>query len=174
MNKKGITLIEMVTVIVVLAVAIPPLLTMLGDVVWRSARSETIADGTFYAQELIEEVQSKKFDENDALPWTSTSAFGTDAGENRNNKDTFDDLDDFVGCTDSRVIVPAAGFTRSVAVEYVTLNGSTWQTCGTVNCANSTDCANCTSCCYKRVTVSVSGSNKLGSDINLTTLISAP
>ncbi len=174
MNKKGITLIEMVTVIVVLAVAIPPLLTMLADVVWRSARSETIADGTFYAQELIEEVQSKKFDEKNALPWTSTFAFGTEAGENLGNKDTFDDVDDFVGCTDPRVTVPAAGFTRSVTVEYVTLNGSTWQTCGAVNCVNSTNCVNCTSCCYKRVTVSVSGSNKLGSDINLTTLIRAP
>jgi hypothetical protein len=134
-----------------------------------------MADGTFYAQELMEEVQSKRFDEKDALPWTSSSAFGPDAGENSGNKDTFDDLDDFVGCTDPRVIAPAAGFTRVVTVEYVTLDGSgIWQSCGLVNCINATNCANCTTCCYKRIKVSVSHSNNLGSDVNLETLMSAP
>lgn len=75
MSKKGFTLMEMLAVIVLMGAAIPPLLTMWADIAWRSGRTEAIADAQFYAQELMEEIKSKSFDErkiNDTCPrWSN-------------------------------------------------------------------------------------------------------
>ncbi len=174
LNKRGITLIEMVAVIVVLGIAIPPLLTSFGDIAWRSGRAESMADGSFYAQELMEEVKSKAFDENSIRPFTSSTAFSSaDAGENKANATTFDDADDFVGCTDAEVSSPASGYSRSVGVDYVYLNGSTWTACGSVTCTTSTNCSICAACCYKRITVTVSRSDNQLPPTSETTIVSA-
>lgn len=163
MSKRGITLIEMVAVIVVLGISIPVLLTMWSDVAWRSARSEVIADAAFYAQALMEEIKMKAFDENDSSPWSSS--LGTEAGESYAD---YDDVDDFNGYSDS----PEARYSRSVAVEYVRLNASDiWESCGTVSsCASSPDCVNCNGCCYKRITVNVSRTDNLVDNVTLVTM----
>ncbi|MFH0790598.1 MAG: type II secretion system protein [Candidatus Omnitrophota bacterium] len=179
MNKKGITLIEMVTVIVVLAVSIPILLTTWADIAWRSSRSEVLADAAFYAQELMEEIKTRRYDEMTVSPWTSAANFGSEAGENRNNKNTFDDIDDFVtsgpaSCTDPSVLTPAGGYTRSVSVDYVRLNLSTWESCGSLlACGAATTCTGCNECCYKRITVTVSRTDNLVRNVNLVTIMSA-
>lgn len=172
---KGLTIIELVVVIVVLGLAIPPLLTMWANVAWRSSKAEALADATFYAQELLEEVKSKNFDENEAsaAPWTSSANFGPDAGENSNNRATFDDVDDFVGCTDTTVTTPASSYSRSVAVNYVLLNATTWEACGAVTCAAASTCTNCSECCYKRITVTVSRTDSVGTSASVTALVSA-
>lgn len=160
LSRRGITLIEMVAVIVVLGIAIPPLLTSFGDIAWRSGRAESIADGSFYAQELMEEVKSKAFDENSIRPFTSSSGFSAaEPGESKANSSTFDDVDDFVGCTDAAVSSPATGYSRSVGVDYAYLSGSAWTACGATTCATSTNCSTCAACCYKRITVTVSRSD---------------
>ena len=174
LNKKGITLIEMVAVIVVLGIAIPPLLTNFGDIAWRSGRAESLADGSFYAQELMEEVKSKAFDENSIRPFTSSSGFSSaEAGESKANASTFDDLDDFVGATDAAVTSPASGYSRSVSLDYVQLSGSTWSACGATTCTASTNCAICAACCYKRITVTVSRTDNLLPATSETTIVSA-
>lgn len=176
-GTRGITLIEMVAVIVVLGLAIPPLLTMWADVAWRSSRAESLADATFYAQALMEEIKSKSFDEKDNPNWTSTADFGPDTGESSNDKDTFDDADDFVGCTDSRVTSPASGYVRSISIDYVRLNTGTepdsWESCGSISCTTSMDCATCDACCYKRITVSVSRADNLVSEVSIVTMVAA-
>lgn len=174
-TSKGITLIEMIVVIVVLGIAIPPLLNMWADVSWRSSRSETLADASFYTQELMEEIKTKRFDEKTSGPWTNTSGFGATAdGENSGNRSTFDDVDDFVNCADTTVINPASGYSRSVSVDYARLNAfsNTWEGCGSQICQPSGDCAACNECCYKRVTVSVSRANP-AVDANMVTIVSA-
>lgn len=165
-SSKGLTIIELVVVIVVLGLAIPPLLTMWANVAWRSAASELLADSTFYAQQLMEEIKSKNFDENQSPPWTSSASFGPDGAENYPD---FDDVDDFNGRLDS----PASGFTRSVTIDYIRLSGSAWQACGSVNCAAVSTCANCNECCYKRVTVTVLRSSGSAIPASLTALVSA-
>lgn len=171
-KHRGMTLIELVIVIVILGVSIPVLLRMWADVGWRSSRSEMIADATFYAQQLMEEIKSKRFDENEDSPWTSSANFGPDSGESSADKDTFDDIDDFAGCTDTEVTTPASKFSRSVAIEYYRLNASTWEACGgAVVCSNVTDCTNCNECCYKRIVVTVSHSDNLVKDVKLATLV---
>lgn len=164
---------EMVVVIVILGIAIPILMRMWADVSWRSVHSEIIADGVFFAQSLLEEVKSKRFDEKTALPWSNAGTFASaDAGENKNNKDTFDDVDDFVGATDPKVTTPASGYVCTVAVKYVRPLGNTWQDCS-VSCDSSTDCAQCSACCYKNIRVSVSRPGTAATDISVETLMSA-
>jgi type II secretory pathway pseudopilin PulG len=60
-SQSGITLIEMIAVIVVVGLAIPAILLMWQDLSFRSGRAEVIAQATFYAQELMEEIKSKRF-----------------------------------------------------------------------------------------------------------------
>jgi type II secretory pathway pseudopilin PulG len=66
LREKGLTLIEMVVIIVVIGIAIPVLMRMWSDVAIRSADSETVSDATFFAQELMEQIRSKKFVDLDA------------------------------------------------------------------------------------------------------------
>ena len=174
-NNTGLTLIEMVAMIVVLGIAIPPLLTNWGDIAWRSARSESLADASFYAQELMEEIKSKRYDENSSSPWTASTGFSaTDAGESKANSATFDDIDDFVGCADSLVTAPAAGYSRLANIDYVRLNGTAWQGCAAVNpCVAPTNCSACNECCYKRITVTASRTDNIGGSAGLTTIVSA-
>ena len=46
-----------------MGVAIPPLMTMWADTAWRSGKAESSADAGFYAQELMEEIKTKAYDE---------------------------------------------------------------------------------------------------------------
>lgn len=155
-KNGGLTIIELVVVIVVLGLAIPPLLTSWANIGWRSARSESLADATFYVQQLLEEIKSKRFDENTAGPWSSS--LGPESGESRTGSgaSAFDDLDDFNGYPDS----PATRYNRSAAVDYVTLSGTTWQNSGSITN-------------FKRITVTVSRSDGLAGDVSLVTIVAA-
>jgi len=159
-SAKGITLMELVAILVVAGVAIPVLM-----------RAEAIGDAAFYAQGLMEEVRSKRFDERDAAPWSSS--LGIDAGESAVNASTFDDVDDFVNATDPRITAPAAGFRRGVAVAYVYRDANnTWQPCApSPSCAGVTDCSGCTQCCFKQVTVSVQREGADAGNISLATIV---
>jgi MSHA pilin protein MshD len=155
--NRGITLIEMVAVIVVLSLAIPALLTMWADVAWRSVRSEAIGDAAFYAQQLMEEIKSKRFDENDSSPWTSN--LGPEPGETitGTGDSSFDDVDDYNGYSDN----PAIDYSRSCTVDYVELSDSTWQAAT----SPPTD--------FKRIRVAVWRTDNLVSDVSLVTIVSA-
>jgi prepilin-type N-terminal cleavage/methylation domain-containing protein len=167
--RKGLTLIELVLVIIVLSIAIPSLLRMWADVGMRSVRSEAMIDAAFYAQELMEEIKSKRFDEAAASPWAAP--LGPDSGESRagTGNASFDDIDDYNGYNDS----PAAGYNRCVTVDYVALSGTAWN--GTCNPSLPTNCvspacaaANRTD--YKRTIVRLRRSDNVTSDVTLSTI----
>mgnify|MGYP001592900974 CR=1 FL=1 len=162
MQNKGITLIEMVVVIVLIALIVPGLLGLFRNVSWRAMRSEAMTQATFYAEQLMEEIKSKRFDANTISPWSSTSTFGT------GDAVAYNDVDDFHNYSDS----PAPGYSRSVTVEYVWLNVSVWEACGSTTCQAVSTCANCNECCYKRITITVSRSDNLVSNVNLITIVS--
>ena len=168
---QGITLIELVAILVVAGVAIPVLLTMWATVSWQSVRSEGIGDASFYAQGLLEQIKSKRFDEKTESTWSSS--LGPDPGENSADASTFDDADDFAGTTDANITTPAAGFRREVSVEYVSLDAAnTWQPCGTpLTCNAVTNCNSCDQCCFKQVTVSVSRPGTDSGNISMTTIV---
>ena len=149
MKKRGITLIELVTVIVVVGLAIPVLLRLFADVAKRTAQSETLAASSFYAEQLMEEIKAKRFDENPTSPWsavlgpdTGTTGLDGTTNETASGKSNWDDVDDFNGYSNN----PATGYTRSVAVVYLNSTiapGGTWQALS----SGTSD--------YKRVTVTV-------------------
>lgn len=153
---KGLTIIELVVVIVVLGLAIPPLLTSWANIGWRSVRSEALADATFYAQALLEEIKSKRFDENTSSPWSSL--LGPETGESRSGSgaSAFDDVDDYNGYSDS----PATRYNRSATVDYAALSGTTWQNSGSISN-------------FKRIAVTVSRSDGLAKDVSLVTIVAA-
>ncbi len=157
--RAGVSLIELVAVIVVIGVSIPALLTGWADISWRSVQAESLADATSYGQALMEEVLSRRFDEVSVSPWTAAAQFagGRQDENDENGRQDFDDIDDYQGFNES----PAGGYVRSVSVNYMNLSGSSWQQSATV-----TD--------YKRVRVSVVRSGRAGANITLESLVAAP
>ncbi|HSD63628.1 MAG TPA: hypothetical protein VLB50_07510 [Ignavibacteriaceae bacterium] len=87
-----------------------------------SSKSIIVANGL--AQSLIEEIQTKAFDEKtinkpvwNTASLTSTGILGKDSGENLNTQ--FDDIDDYDGYTKSIDIDKVGEFEMSVDVFYV-------------------------------------------------------
>ncbi|MCU0651193.1 MAG: hypothetical protein MUC52_03055 [Candidatus Omnitrophica bacterium] len=153
-KNKGISIIEMVIAIVVVGLAIPPLARNWFDVTTRSIRSERSADAAFYGQELMEEIRTKRFDEEINPPWTTAAQFGAKRPD-ENDETTrakFDDVDDFAGYNDT-----LNGYRRWVAVNYANITASTWQ-----SAAAETD--------FKRVAVSVTRNGTAATNITLTTV----
>jgi len=157
-KRKSITLIEMIVVIVVLSLAIPVLFGVFRQANLNVIDSETIATSGFYAEELLEEIRLKRFDEHESPPWSNTlgpdnATTGIDGStlEDSSDHKNWDDVDDYNGFSDN----PATGYIRSVTVEYMELNANTWQPASSVP----TD--------YKRVTVSVSRSDGIGIPVSL-------
>lgn len=95
-NIEGFTLIEIVIVIVVLGIAMLPLLMMYTNVVVKSTDSQAMRVSSALGQDLMEEILSKRYDENPEEPWTEKQDLGVDGVENPADKTTFDDVDDFV------------------------------------------------------------------------------
>jgi MSHA pilin protein MshD len=150
LKEKGITLIEMIVIIVVIGIAIPVLMRMWADLALRSTDSEVIADSTFLAGGLMEEIKSKKFVDPQE---PSNTLLGPNSGE---VYPAFDDVDDYNNFTDT----PQPSYKRQVWVSYSSLDGaSAWKPVGTP-----TD--------YKYIKVNVSRTDNLSSNIFLSTIVS--
>ena len=153
-SRSGVSLIELVAVIVVVGIAVPALLTVWADISWRSVRSEALSDSALYAHDLMEEIRSKRFDEADETPWTASAQFGPDPGETTRN--LYDDVDDFNGFSET----VAAGYVCSAAVGYMQLNGAVWQAASGV-----TD--------FKRITVTVARGGRVNTQVKSESIVSA-
>ena len=78
------------------------------------------------ASSIMEEASEKAFDEksvenfmDDTKSLTKRDKFGTDAGENPDSSNTFDDFDDFDGYSKIDTSMPSAVFDVSCIVNYV-------------------------------------------------------
>jgi type II secretory pathway pseudopilin PulG len=155
MRNKGITLMEMVAVITIMALAIPVLLRLYANVASKSIQAEAISAATFYAEEMLEEIRMRHFDNNTKSPWSTV--LGPESGEAYPSG--YDDVDDYNG----RVDTPATGYTRTVTVDYVTLG--TKQIIGTYTLTPWLHSATATN--YKRVIVSVSRNDNAVANVDL-------
>lgn len=169
--------------IVVLSIAVTGIMSLLSYVTHRFSFSEEIAGSIFYGQQLMEEIRSKRYDEQTAAdnppPWTDSANFGPDTSttgldgttnENSTDHNNWDDVDDYDGYSQA---VP--GYTITVSVAYARLNGTNWETTGaSVACQNiEGTCAAFTRCCYKQVTVTVEKNNGFSGPVDLKLLVSS-
>jgi len=90
-NSQGFTLIEVIMVIMVFAIAVPTLMTVLSSTLDSSNKSAVISQAATYAQEQIEEIIGDKKNPSKGFDWvTTTGRYSSD--------------------------VPAVGFSRSVLI----------------------------------------------------------
>ena len=184
-TEKGFTLIEIIMIIVIVSIAIPALLFIVAEGTKQGVDAELRVTAINVAQQLLEEIKTKCFDETSVSGTTciqtaaASTTLGPEAGEVMLS--LYNDVDDFndlapasLGtppCTDTFPINNVS-FTRAVDVCYVTgvpptpdLNtclgsksGCTWTG------ATPTD--------YKKITVTVTApSSSGGGSVTLTTLV---
>jgi prepilin-type N-terminal cleavage/methylation domain-containing protein len=153
-QSKGFSLIELCIAIVIIAVGVVVIMQIYANGMISSVNSELYSVGAELGKGLIEEIKSKRFDENfdnnGTTSFTPASSLGPEAGETEKN--TFDDVDDFNGWQETPGGYP--GYSLSVSVFYTQeadLN------------AISTVITN-----YKRINLTVSKNGI--SDINLSTM----
>jgi MSHA pilin protein MshD len=128
LGRAGFTLAEVLVAVVVIVIALVPLIMVFSQGVKQGKTPQKITVATMLAQDLIEEIMPKKFDENPLNP-VSPANLGPEAGETRSGLPTtrnYDDVDDYRNYTESppREVVGTAmteytGYTRTVAVDYV-------------------------------------------------------
>jgi MSHA pilin protein MshD len=150
-NNKGFTLAEVLVAVVVIVIALVPLIMVIGQGVKRGKDPQKIAVANLLAQDLMEEIVCKQFDEDPLNPDT-TANLGPDRGETRSGtppNGNYDDVDDYDGFTetpprevDGTQMTEYTGYTRSVVVDYVL--------------ATNLDTVSTAITSYKRITVTVS------------------
>jgi len=118
-NERGLTLIELVVVIAVMLVAIPPLTSLYTEVASASVDETYQSAAVSLADSLMEEIVSKAFEDPDL----SEGTFATEEG----SRAAYDDIDDFDGLSnsppqgiDGSDLDDYGGITRSVLVDNVT------------------------------------------------------
>ena len=159
-NQRGLTLIEVVTSIVVLGLALPPLISVFTTVAAHGPDDTSQRAAIAYANNLLEEIASKHFEDPGELP----GSFGTEEGP----RAAYDDVDDYHGLSnsppqhfDGSALTTYGGFTRSVTVDRVTPLDLDPLTV-TLPTGVPTD--------FKRVRVTVAWTTGRGGEVTLTTL----
>ncbi|MBI4845768.1 MAG: hypothetical protein HY810_04755 [Candidatus Omnitrophica bacterium] len=137
--------------VLILAFVLIPLLSQFYSGFQGNITAQLVTQSIDLANELMEEIKSRRFDEN-TYPNepVNIALLGIDSGEVASNRQTFDDIDDYNGWNrnppqsiNSAVLSDFAQFTTSVIVEYVTISGNNW-----ITASSATN--------YKRITVNVS------------------
>ena len=160
MSRRSLTLIELIAIIVVIGLTIPPILNALNNATIKVAQAEFTTTTAIVGRDLLEEIISKRFDEVDEAPWTPSDEFGTGRVDeaDETSRDEYDDVDDFDDLVETN-ISGFPGFSRSTSVYYVDPDGSDLDT----EQAAATN--------YKRVDVTVT--HDLLGDMNFSFIISS-
>ncbi len=147
------TLVELILIIVVVGIALPPLVFVFCEGLQKSNNTYLTSTAAQLANSMMEEIRTRKWDENtldEGGKVVSPSSIGTDPSET--TRPTYDDIDDYAEISNQspphdaldQPIPEFSGYTRSVNVEYVECSGEVFVTAG----GPSSD--------HKRVTVTVS------------------
>ena len=103
LRQKGLTIVEMVVTIVILAIALITITSSISGGIGRSADTLVETRAVALAQSYLDEIFGKRFDENShprgippcRLTCTDSGSFGLDAGETERYH--YDDVDDYDG-----------------------------------------------------------------------------
>jgi MSHA pilin protein MshD len=118
-GDSGYTLIDLILAILLMGFALGGLIILFFNLSVGSIHGKYRATANLLAQELVEEIKSKKFDEKAAPSggvWSTT--LGVDGGESSSDKTTFDDVDDFDGWNEA-LTGAFSGYSRQAAVSFV-------------------------------------------------------
>jgi len=162
MNKKGFTLIEVVMIIVILGIIMPGIMLYFITGVKDSAIPQKRTTAIFLAEALMEEIKSKRWDENSPIPpGAYTTPLTFEVGETRQ---IYDDVDDFNGLDNTNPVdsqgnsmTNYSGFRQQVSVCYVP----------STNLEDVSSCATATD--YKRIEVTITDTT--GETIRLISLM---
>lgn len=99
----GFTLLEILLALAIFAVALPIISSLFSGGMKQPAIAREQAQAVFLAQELMEEILTRKWDENATPPGhtNNPSVIGTDTGETISTRSTLDDVDDYDGLVDN-------------------------------------------------------------------------
>ena len=126
-NKNGFTLIEIVMIIVIVSIAIPALLIVLGQETQQSVNAELQINAVNVGQAMMDEIKSKNWDQNSPIPpGTYTTPLGLEGTECRTSctglqcgaNPIYNDVDDYNGLSET-CTWGGPSFTTTVAVCYV-------------------------------------------------------
>jgi MSHA pilin protein MshD len=92
-TRQGFSLIEIVVLITIVSLAVPPMATLLSQSLRDSTQANMYAKATTLAKSMMEEVLSKEFED----PQLPAGSFGTD----ELSRTHFDDVDDYHGYSQS-------------------------------------------------------------------------
>lgn len=159
MQDKGFTLIEIVMIIVIVSIAIPALLIVLGQETRQSVDAELQINAVNVGQAMMDEIRSKCWDETAVSGSTCTgtvtpSAIGTDGAPGSETRTActgtsatpYDDVDDYNGYNET-CSWGGPSFTTTVQVCYVPSGNLNNNSPCTTAQASATD--------YKRIQVDV-------------------
>jgi len=142
--KKGMTLIELIVIIVVFAIAMPPLMLMLSDTIQKSVWREKYYQGIVFGRDKIEYILSNNFADISICTNPATCPY-TDA---------------------------LNGYQRNVTVHYVEPNQSEPPSnCTNGTQKYALDCYKSSSTNYKRIDIDVQ--EKLTGDLNFSCVVSS-
>lgn len=129
-GKAGLSFIELIFATVILTVAMIPIISLLRNLSAGAEKREIELRALQSAQNFMETLRNKKWDENspNLAQYTATrsSTLGADTGETSTSN--FDDIDDYTGTSDNSDPL----FTSSVLVSYVAVDPGTGDTTSSV------------------------------------------
>jgi MSHA pilin protein MshD len=112
-KQQGFTLIELIVGIVVLSLSLSIVTTLIAPAEEKSADNILQIKASELAQSLMNDITSRAFDDNSDMSGgrvrcgepaggdnDCTTVIGVEAGEDEDDRNTFDDVDDFNGFTD--------------------------------------------------------------------------
>ncbi len=119
-DQRGTTLIDLIVIIIIVAIALPPMMALLIQGTKQSTFGVSMSRANSLGSTLLEEIRSKGWDENGGA---ASATLGPDSGETRT---AYDDVDDFHGLNESPPkdsldadVTGATGFRQQVSVCYV-------------------------------------------------------
>lgn len=134
MNNRAFTYIEVLLSVAILGFVLIPLLSQFYTGFQGNIIAELVTQSIDLADDLAEEIKSRRFDENEAPDEpVDAGALGVDNGELATDRRTFDDVDDYNNWShsppqsvDGNDLNSFSEFRRQVSVEYVAMSGADW------------------------------------------------
>lgn len=167
MNKKGFTLIEVVMIIVILGIIMPGIMLYFITGVKDSAIPQRRTTAIFLAEALMEEIKSKRWDENTGvITFDSTCSNATfPITTEEATRNLYDDVDDFHGLntpiTDSQGTSKSSdypNYTQQATIMYVNAGALDTSVAGPT--------------CYKRILVRITDTTS-SENIDLVSLMTS-